>query len=64
MNFRNEITCIVPVGENKEEIMTFPVKKCMPVKGRLGIIKTVMKKMENLVIIFRDTVESICVRWL
>ena len=44
VNCRNEITCIVPVGENEEEIMTFPVKKCMSVKGRLDIIKTVMKK--------------------
>ena len=44
VNCRNEITCIVPVGENEEEIMTFPVKKCMSVKGRLGIIKMVMKK--------------------
>ena len=44
VNCRNEITCIVPVGENEEEIMTFPVKKCMSVKGRLDIIKMVMKK--------------------
>ena len=44
VNSRNEITCIVPVGGNKEEIMTFPVKKCMSVKGRLDIIKMVMKK--------------------
>ena len=44
VNCRNEITCIVPVGGNKEEIMTFPVKKCMSVKGRLDIIKMVMKK--------------------
>ena len=64
MNSRIKITFIVPVGENKEEIMTFPVKKCMSIQGRLGIIKTVMKKMENLAIIFRDTVESICFRWI
>ena len=44
VNSRNEITCIVPVGGNEEEIMTFPVKKCMSVKGRLDIIKMVMKK--------------------
>ena len=55
VNSRNEITCIVPVGGNKEEIMTFPVKKCMSVKGRLDIIKMVMKKAGFHTISDRDS---------
>ena len=55
VNSRNEITCIVPVGESEEEIMTFPVKKCMSVKGRLDIIKTVMKKAGFLTISDRES---------